>query len=296
MTGTMKQTAYEAWTEHRFYRYRGCAPDPDNPGRAAGNPALSLDAWVGEDRDGGEPQGEREARYAAAKAVCLRCPVLAECDAYASTVTAGGKLVEQTGIRGAKTALERHKALIKARAAQEVPVEALAPAPDRMLRTPQKQAVLRALAVCWEPTEVMVRAGVADVRTANWQRSALVRLLGLPKDASRMRLLAVAGERGLLDGVVVVADDGTVRAVPPETRDVVQEVHGQRMLWPSARSEVTGGRSRRRGVGRGVRARSLRRAFAHVQGQEDLSLVVVVDPPGDVLALFPVVETLGAAA
>jgi hypothetical protein len=298
MTGTSRQTSYEAWTEHRFFKYRGCAPDVDDPRRAAGDPSLSLDAWLGEDRDGGEPQQEREARYAAAKAVCRRCPVLAECDAFADTVTADGKLAEPVGVRGGRTALERHRRLIATRAREGAVVVAPSPAPDRMLRTPQKQALLRALAECWEPVEVMERADLPDVRTANWQRSQLVRLLGLPKGATRMQLLQVAGDRGLLDGVKVVADDGTVRAVPKETQDVLQEVQRQRLLWLSKRSEMTGVPGRREPV-RGVRAPSFRRRFPHVSGQQELPLLASVESAGDVCELapdFPVLVPAGLEA
>jgi hypothetical protein len=200
----------KAWEEHPRYRYRGCAPDVDVPGRAAGNLALSLDAWSGPDREGGEPQREREARQAAAIEVCLGCAVMVQCDAYASSVTADGRLAEPDGIWGGRTALERHKALIAARHAQPA-------APDRRFATPQKQAVLRALAACWDPFEVAERAGV-DVRTANWQRSNLTTLLGLPRTATRAQLLKAAAGRGLLDGVAVVADDGSVPAVPPPTK------------------------------------------------------------------------------
>jgi hypothetical protein len=119
--------------------------------------------------------------------------------------------------------LERHKALIRAR-------HAVPAAPNRRFQTAQKRAALAALARCWEPFEVAAEAsrllalwgegpeGGMDVRTANWQRSSLVRLLGLPRDVSRMRALAAARERGLLEGVVVVADDGSVPAVPPPTK------------------------------------------------------------------------------
>jgi hypothetical protein len=90
-------------------------------------------------------------------------------------------------------------------------------APDTRFETAQKRAVLQALAGAWDPYEVAARAGM-DVRTANWQRSQLVRLLGLPKDASRMRALAAARERGLLEGVDLVEDDGSVPAIPPPTK------------------------------------------------------------------------------
>lgn len=294
MIGTDQDSraAYLAWTEHRRFKYRGCAPDPDFPSRAAGDLSLSLDAWMGEDRDGAEPQRERTARQAAAVEVCLNCPVMVECDRYGLSVTSEGKLAEPEGIRGGRTALERHRLLIRERA-QEVVV---APAPDRLLRTEQKLAVLRALAVCWEPVEVAVLAEMPDVRTANWQRSALVRLLGLPKDASRMRVLAVARERGLLDGVDVVADDGRVLAVPAESENLLMEWQGQKLLWPSRRAEVAAGEQQRRSAGRGVRSRSLRRRFARgVVGQEELGEVGGVES-ASVTTLFPLPTVLGVAA
>ena len=39
------KTASELLTDHPYFRYRGCAPDPDMPGVAAGDPSLSVDAW-----------------------------------------------------------------------------------------------------------------------------------------------------------------------------------------------------------------------------------------------------------
>jgi hypothetical protein len=200
----------KAWEEHPRFRYRGCAPDVDEPLRAAGNLDLSLDAWSGVDREGSEPQKEREARQAAAIDVCFGCAVMVQCAAYANSITADGRLAEPDGIWGGETALARHKALIAARHAAPA-------APDRRFATPQKRAVLAAFASVWDPYEVAERAGV-DVRTANWQRSNLVTLLGLPRTASRGQLLAAAAERGLLEDVAVVADDGTVPAVPPPTR------------------------------------------------------------------------------
>jgi len=222
MTGTEPlsvEQAHQAFTEHRFFAYRGCAPDADDPRRAAGNPALSLDAWHGEDRDGAEPQKERRAREEAAKDVCMGCAVWVECDAYANSVRADGRLAEPEGIRAGRTALERHKALIRRRVASAV-------APSSRFETAQKRAVVQALAECWDPFEVAAAASrllegwgeaPVDVRTANWQRSSLVRLLGLPKDCTRMQALEAARGRGLLDGVSVVADDGSVPAIPPPT-------------------------------------------------------------------------------
>ncbi|MFM9780379.1 WhiB family transcriptional regulator [Streptomyces scabiei] len=211
MTGTEMtdvRSAYVAWTEHRFFKYRGCAPDVDDPSRAAGDPELALDAWHGPDVDGGEPQKERRAREAAAKAVCARCPVLAECAAYASTVSPEGKLVEPDGIRGGRTALERHRAFIQHRH------EVAEPAPAVRFQTKQKQDVLAALAGHSDPCRVAEVAGV-DWRTASWQRSRLVTQLNLCKvSATRMQVLEEAVARGLLDVSLVVADDGSVPAVP----------------------------------------------------------------------------------
>jgi hypothetical protein len=213
MVKSSKQLHRE-WLEHRHFRYRGCAPDADNPLLMAGNPALPVGAHHGPDAFQAEGQKERAAREDAAVAVCRACPVLVQCDAYANSVVTGAdgvaRLAEPDGVWGGRRALERHRAFIAAR-------HEVAAAPDRRFQTVQKQAVLRALAGAWDPYEVAAAAGM-DVRTANWQRSSLVRLLGLPKDAPRMRALAAARERGLLEGVTVVADDGSVPAVPPPTR------------------------------------------------------------------------------
>ena len=94
MTGTDRhvdsRAAYEAWTEHQWFAYRGCAPDPDEPRLAAGGVVregkrvrVPLDAWCGEDRDGPERQADRVRRQHAAIEVCLRCPVMVQCDRYA---------------------------------------------------------------------------------------------------------------------------------------------------------------------------------------------------------------------
>ena len=209
MTGSI--ALRKAWEESPRYRYRGCAPDVDEPGRAAGNLALTLDAWSGEDRDGSEPQRERLAREAAAVEVCLGCPVMVACDAYASSVVSeGGKarLAEPDGIWGGRLALERHRAFIKRR--HEIAV----PAPKRLMQTPQKLRVLEALAAHVTP-EAVAQAAAVDVRTANWQRSRLVTQLNLDKEtATRTQLLEAAVRQGLLDAAVVVADDGSVPAVP----------------------------------------------------------------------------------
>lgn len=274
--------ARTAWLEHPHFRYRGCASDPDDPQRMAGNPELPVGAHHAPDVDGGEGQRERRAREDAAIEVCLNCPVMVACDRYANSVTPEGKLAEPDGVWGGRTALERHKALIAAR-------HAAPPAPDRRFDTPQKRAVLKALAAFGDPYDVAAWAGV-DVRTANWQRSSLVRLLGLPKDVSRMRALAVARERGLLDGVDVRADDGSVPAVPPPTRmpdpePVPAPVQTSAVPVPvEDRCEPVRVPAPRRG------------RFVDVDGQ--LSLDAMLAELADVHPLFPTAEAdrLGAAA
>lgn len=204
--------AHQALTGHPHYRYRGCAPDPDQPDRAAGDPDLPMTAWEAPDTDGGEDQKARLARETAAKTVCGRCPVQQACLTYATSTNDEGRIAVEHGVFGGATMLERHRIFIRQRQASLD--EEQAAAVDRRLRTMQKLAVLRALAVHVDPYAVARTAGV-DVRTANWQRSAITTLLGLDKhEATRGELLAAAGERGLLDGVDVVPDDGAVLAVP----------------------------------------------------------------------------------
>ncbi|MFJ1993044.1 WhiB family transcriptional regulator [Streptomyces asiaticus] len=203
--------AREQLTQHRHYRYRGCAPVPaevaDWPGQALGDPQLHIDAWGSVDRpdDDPEPQKVRLARERAAIAVCERCPVLAECRAYASSETASGHLAEPEGIWGGVRSLDRHRALIAHR--QETAARPAGVALTEC-RTAQKQAVLRALA--WEVDEELVayRAGM-DVRTANWHRAILCGLLGLDKaTASREELLCRARELGVLPERTRIRPDG----------------------------------------------------------------------------------------
>lgn len=239
MSGEMRRVgvreAHQVLTEHRFYKYRGCAPDPDDPRVAAGDTRLSVDAWLPPTSDGGESQQERHAREEAAIGVCRVCPVVEACDAYASSLSGAGRLAEPYGVLGGRRALERHRVLVALRHAERARQESADGAGagglvagrvrvDR-LRTAQKLAVLEALAVCWEPAEVAGRAGV-DVRTANWQRSNVVTLLGLPRDVSRMRLLAVVRELGLLAGVRVVDDGGGVPAVAKPTKTTSRGLEG----------------------------------------------------------------------
>lgn len=284
--------AYVAWTEHRFFKYRGCAPDPDNPRLAVGSVEVdgrqvqvAVDAWHGPDRDGGESQREREARVAGAKEVCLNCPVMVQCDAYATLAPA---LAD--GVRGGRTMRERGR--LVAAPKRRVPVAA----PVDQLRTPQKLAVLEALAAHTDEYRVAIESGL-DVRKANWQRARLVSGLGLVASASRMVLLKAAVERGLLDGGLVVADDGSVPAIPPSTRKLLIEVHGQFLLWPSDPAEVKEAAPVRRPLsGRCGRSSSLRAKFRRVEGQEAFDVPVTVPDGWADVALFPAAPVLGVAA
>jgi Transcription factor WhiB len=273
------QVLYREWLEHRHFRYRGCAPDADDPRRMAGNPDLPVGAHHGPDAFVAEGQRERLAREAAAVEVCLSCPVMVQCDAYASSVVTGGdgtaRLAQPDGVWGGRRALERHRAFIAAR-------HAAVAAPDRRFATRQKRAVLRALAGAWDPFEVAAAAGM-DVRTANWQRSRLVQLLGLPKDVSRMGALAAARERGLLEGVVVVADDGSVPAVPPPTKLAAPT---QLVLFESSGPPAEPPVRRR---GRVVTRRSPRVVFAPITLDEVLV-------PAPVVPLFPTASSSRKAA
>lgn len=278
--------AYVAWTEHRYYRYRGCAPDPDDPRLAAGSidgedgrpVRVPLDAWNGPDVDGGEAPKDREARLEAAKEVCLRCPVMVQCDAYANLT-----LSRADEVRGGRTRRERGK--LVAAPKRKAPVAA----PVAQLRTNQKLTVLTALAVHSDEYRVAIETGL-DVRKANWQRARLVSGLGLKRSASRMELLAAAVKAGLVDGSLVVADDGSVPAIPPKTRKLlIESEDGQFLLWPSNPDQVKGvGGVQRSGRCSG-RPRSLRSKFTSVAGQEALDAPVAVPSEwADVRALFAV--------
>lgn len=233
---TDPKTAREDLVDHRHYRYRGCAPDPDEPGMATagGLAGVPLDAWGPYTADGAEPQKTRIDRERLAQQVCGRCPVLAACRTYANTTAIDEDgvehLVEPEGVMGGELALTRHRSLIARRhaattGALATPADSAAPAvtsvpgtvpgpavpPVRDMaegRTAQKRAVLDALARYTDPELVAARAGM-DVRTANWHRSALVTLLGLDKErATRDQLLAAAVDQGLLPPSTRIRPDG----------------------------------------------------------------------------------------
>ncbi|MFB7222382.1 hypothetical protein [Streptomyces sp. NPDC056227] len=226
--------ARQQLVDDRHYKYRGCAPDPDQPTVSAADPDVPLDAWGPYTGDGAEPQKARFDREKAAKAICGRCSVLALCRTYANTtvVDADGveHLAEPEGVMGGELALTRHRALIARRhaATTSSTAPAAAPAAPRNLsdaRTPQKMAVLRALTVELYDERVARRAGM-DVRTSNWHRSALCSLLGLNKEtATRDELLVAAVRQGLLSPATRIVWDG---------------------FWPIAAAPTTDGSRQRR--------------------------------------------------
>lgn len=295
MTTITTAAAHRALTEHRHYAYRGCAPDTDQPTRAAGNPDLSVDAWAAPDVDGGEDQITRREREDAAIDVCVGCPVMMLCHTYANSITPEGQLAEPYGVFGGERALERHKRLVAHRH------EVLAAAPDARFHTVQKQAVLRALAAHTDPYTVADAAEV-DVRTANWQRASLVRLLSLARTASRTELLAAAAERGLLDGVTLVEDDGSVPAIPPPTRMLTPPSSATVALFtaPATRGSRTAAADDGQGAPAAAqsapRVRTPRRArFTAIDGQLALDLFDT-SRGADVRTLFPAPHRLEAAA
>lgn len=190
-------TAQRVLTDHPHYRYRGCAPDVDDPRVAAGDTSVPVDAWQAPDLDGGEELEVRRAREAAAVEVCVGCPVMVQCLAYGSSLTPEGRLAEPHSILGGLTALERHRAFVEWVREREEAARPQ-PAPLAQLRTRQKLAVLKALARFEEPEEIADAAGM-DVRTAKWQIARLRTQLGVEKSAGRAELLAAAVERGLLE-------------------------------------------------------------------------------------------------
>lgn len=203
-------TARQNLMTHPRYRYRGCAPDVDDPKAAAGNLGVPVTAWEAPDVDGGEDQVARKAREAAAVEVCMECPVMVQCLAYGASLSPAGRLAVPHGVLGGMTALERHKAFVRER---QVEPAVVGPAPVEQLRTEQKLSVLRALARHEDPVAIAAAAGM-DLRTSNWQLSIMTPMLGLEKPASRAELLAAAVALGLLRPEEVLDDPGPVAVRP----------------------------------------------------------------------------------
>lgn len=237
MTAMDAITARQHLVDDRHYKYRGCAGDDENPRVSAADPDVPVDAWGPYTDDGAEPQRVRQARQRAAIKICERCPVLALCRTYASTTVVDEKgvvrLMEPEGILGGELALARHHAFIKQRnaTAASIPNAASALNLDDA-RTPQKRAVLAALAREVDPEAVAYRAGM-DLRTANWHRSALVGMLGLDREyATRDQMLAAAVDNGLLPRSIRIRPDGPMPYAAAPTVDGVR----QRRIAPPTRT------------------------------------------------------------
>ncbi|MEE1812678.1 WhiB family transcriptional regulator [Streptomyces sp. BE133] len=243
---TDPMTARQDLIDDRHYKYRGCAPDEDDPTMSAADPDVSLDAWGPYTGDGAEPQKARFDRERDAKQICARCPVLSLCRTYANTTVIDAEgvehLVEPEGVMGGELALTRHRALIARRHAATVGTapdeEAPAAAVVRDLsegRTPQKRAVLEALARETDPELVAYRAGM-DLRAANWHRSTLVTMLGLDKErATRDQLLAAAIDQGLLPRSTRIRPDGPWAYAAAPTTDGAR----QRRIAPGRPVQLT---------------------------------------------------------
>ncbi|MFJ7990299.1 WhiB family transcriptional regulator [Streptomyces sp. NPDC096351] len=210
-------TTLDELHNHRHFKYRGCAPDPDGKYQqySAADPSLPLDAWSPSTADGGQSQTERLDLQRRAIAICERCPVLDACRSYANSEAPGGGLAQPEGIWGGQLSLDRHRARV-ARLTDASVLEA---------GSPPKRAVLRALARETDAELVAYRAGM-DLRTANWHRAMLCTLLGLDKEtATRSDLLQAALRHELL---------------PPKTRIVPDG------RWPIAAAATTNGARQRR--------------------------------------------------
>ncbi|MFD7922581.1 WhiB family transcriptional regulator [Streptomyces sp. NPDC059740] len=211
-------TLHRQLTDHRHYAYRACAPDPDHPGRAQGDLTVPVNAWLPHTDDDTEAPSARHAREKRAAAVCAGCPVLDACRTYALAETPEGKLTEPEGVWGGLRPLERHRDLIARRTATPAP-GGVTEASLAECRTPQKQALLRALARETDEELVAYRADM-DVRTANWHRSILCGLLRLNKDTTtRSDLLAAARRYGVIPADARIRPEGRwpVPAAPDTT-------------------------------------------------------------------------------
>ncbi|MGS2592093.1 hypothetical protein [Streptomyces hebeiensis] len=219
-------SARQNLVDHPHYRYRGCAPDPDQPRMSAADPDVPVDAWGPYTGDGAEPQADRHAREKAARAICGRCPVLTVCRIYANTTVRDEDgvehLTEPEGILGGELALARHRALIARRHAATV-TDGPAVRDVSAARTPQRRALLRALARETDAELVAHRVGMT-MQAANWHRSALVGILGLDRErATRDQLLAAAVEHGLLPRSVRIVPDGRWPVAAAPTMDGIRQ-------------------------------------------------------------------------
>lgn len=222
--------AYEQFTEHRHYIYRGCASDPDNPRHAAADPDLPLDAWTGTTIEGGMPNAERVKQQQRAIAICGRCPVLDACRTHA--MLPGSGLAHTEGIRGGMTAGQRIRATHHTPAPSRKPLSH-----EQILEaiSGPKRAVLRQLARETDAELVAYRAGM-DLRSANWHRAKLCTLLGLDKEtATRAELLQAAVDHRILPARTRIVPDGPWPVVAAPNTDGSR----QRRIAPGRPEQTT---------------------------------------------------------
>lgn len=182
---TDRDRALSRLEAHRFYRYRACAPDPDNPAVCQGDTSVPVDIQYGPDD---ETQRARHARERIAKRLCGGCPLLTACQQYAIEH-------ERHGVWGGMSTAERAKAF---RARQEPAAAEPQPEPLHRLLTGQRQVVLAALVVHGTEAALTAATGL-DARTLRWQISRIASVFGLPEGRrDREHILAAAAAADVL--------------------------------------------------------------------------------------------------
>lgn len=224
-------TAILALEAHPAWNIRACAPDPRSPALARGT-TVPITAWTPAHR---EPQTVRATREQQAKDLCLTCPLLQACRAYALGDDGGPG--EAWHIWGGMTAAERRNHVVR-RALRTTSAETPANSATGTRATdddgelpplplsPLDRTVLHALAAHHTPHAVATAAGL-DLTRTNWHRSRLVTRLGLdPATTTRTQLLHAARTAGHLDPATTITPDPCpIAAVPSRQHTVTQHSH-----------------------------------------------------------------------
>ena len=279
---TDRERAWGRLKQHPHYRYRACAPHWDNPQACAADDTVGRAVFFSVDE---EPQRERLAREAAAKRLCASCPVVEACREYA--VGDGPVLREPHQIWGGTNPSERRDILAR----RVLEREQDGPLPLDELTTPQRQDVLRALAMHDTEEKVQAEAGLSE-RTTRWQISSLYRLLHVPKPGRRFELLwehralllDAAREAGVMPEVAPVLAAVAERPergnlLPARPKGAAHPV--RRALTAASYAEGPAEVRVVRHAGRPATHRTVVRAprrdrFRHIPGQEEIAL----DQPG----------------
>lgn len=230
-TSRARTAARDALEGHPWWTYRACAPADGDPATARGDRRTPVAVWLTPDR---ETQKDRHTREPQATALCRRCPLQAQCLAYALGDDTGP--YEPWDVWGGMTAHQRGQ-LLKDRKRQTAPpantgrpAHAAAAAGDGA--SARDRAVLCALAAHRTPHAV-ARACRLPVARANWHRAKLVTLLRLdPDTATRTQLLYAARRAGLLDPATPILSDRGVTAAVPSRQAAVTRSRGTQLLLP----------------------------------------------------------------